>query len=233
MSKIAIITYATPHQKTQDLISALVLRGHRNLSLFALPFSPRKARKVKYIHRFNEPVNIHPSILSQNCDFNYKEVEADSLNEEFNKQKFDAILIAGAGLLPEELALNHKIINGHPGFLPKAKGLDALKWAFYNDLSEIGVTVHFISEKADEGILIDRKIVPLFKEDSFHSFALRQYKLEIEMLANSVELIKTDLPKISLNDDTFKATMRMPIKFEEEMILNFEKRRAKADSIWE
>ena len=194
MSKIAIITYATPHQKTQDLISALIIRGYKKISLFALPFTSRKTRPVKHIHRFNEPLNIHPSTLAQNCNFSYLEVEITELDSVFKENQFDCILIAGAGLLPEDLALNHKIINGHPGYLPKAKGLDALKWAFYNNLAEIGVTVHYISEKADEGIMIDRKIIPLYKEDSFHSFALRQYKTEIDMLADSVEQIKSLLP---------------------------------------
>ena len=230
--KIALIIYATPHQKTQDLVNALLIRGYSNISLFALPFSPRAPRKVKYIHRFNNPVDLHPQVLASNLNFKYKEVEANELNYEFKQHGFDVILIAGVGLLPEELALNHKIINGHPGFLPKVKGLDALKWALYNNITEIGVTTHFISEKADEGILIDRKIVSLYREDSFHSFALRQYQLEINMLADAVEQIKHELPETSLSDDTYQATMRMPIKYEDEMISNFEKRKETSPSIW-
>lgn len=233
MSKIALITYATAHQKTQDVLSALMLRGYSEISLFALPFSPRKVRKAKYIHRFNSPVPIHPKETASACGLHYCEVLADELNHIFSQKKFDAILITGAGLLPEELALNHKIVNAHPGFLPKVKGLDSLKWALYNDVEEIGVTTHFISDKADEGLLIDRKLITLYREDSFHSFALRQYQTEINMLADSVEKIKTNLPKTSLTNDSFKATMRMPIKNEEQMLKNFNLRRLKSPSIWD
>lgn len=233
MTKIAIITYATPHQKTQDVLSKLLLKGYTDIHLFALPFTPRKVRPVKYLHRFNSPTNIHPRETAQSCGFPYTPVNSNDLCSLFERSTFDAILIAGAGLLPEELALNHKVINAHPGFLPKVKGLDSLKWALYHNIEELGVTTHFISEKADEGILIEQKIVPIYKEDSFHSFALRQYQTEIEMLVEAVEKITKPLPTKSLINDSYKATMRMPLKYEEQMLANFNERRSKAPSIWE
>lgn len=230
--KIAIITYVTPHQKTQDVISALLLKGYNDLHLFALPFTARPARKVKYIHRFNNPIEISPKDLAVNIGANYTESTADELSHHFRKHDFDFILIAGAGLLPKHLALNFKIINAHPGFLPKVKGLDSLKWALFNGVPEIGVTTHFISDKADEGTLIDQVIVPLYQEDSFHSFALRQYEMEIELIANSIETISNSQLNVSLNSDIHVATRRMPVALEEEMIQKFESRRLKAPSIW-
>ena len=53
-----------------------------------------------------------------------------------------------------------KIINSHPGYLPNLKGIDAIKWAIYGH-QPIGVSTHYISEKADEGELIERVIVPV------------------------------------------------------------------------
>lgn len=230
--QIAIITYATAHQKTQDVVSALLLKGYKNLHLFALPFKAREARKVQYIHRFNSPLELSPRDLAMNIGAGYTESGADELSHHFRKHSFDFILIAGAGLLPKNLALDFKIINAHPGYLPKVKGLDSLKWALYNEVPEIGVTTHFISEQADEGILIDQAMVPLYKEDSFHSFALRQYQMEIKLIANSIETIKKTELNTSLSNDIYGATRRMPIALEEEMIEKFEARRAKAPTIW-
>ena len=65
------------------------------------------------------------------------------------------ILIGGAGILPKEIIDNVNIINSHPAYLPSVRGLDALKWAIYNDMP-IGVTSHIISEEADSGFLIRR-----------------------------------------------------------------------------
>lgn len=231
--KIAIITYQVAHQKTQDLISGLLLNGFTDLILYALPFVERKQRPVKYQHRFSKPYELSPKELCINLKLGYKEGSVEELDTYFRRNKFDAILIAGAGLLPENFAKNHKVINAHPGFLPKVKGLDALKWAILNEVAELGVTTHFISEKADEGILIDRKIIPLFKEDSFHSFALRQYQTEIHMLVAAVKQAKELKETVLLSDEKFLATMRMPIRLEEEMMQKFENRRRNSPSVYE
>jgi folate-dependent phosphoribosylglycinamide formyltransferase PurN len=228
--KIAIITYQTAHQKTQDLVGGLLLNGYKNLTLLALPFSPRPERKVQFQHRFSYPYELNHKKLAINLDLKCFEFSAEEIESFLDENKFDFVLIAGAGLLPVGLALKHQIINAHPGFLPKVKGLDSLKWAILNETPEIGVSTHFISDKADEGILIDRKIVPIYKEDSFHSFAQRQYAIEIQMLVESIEKSKNLSPKIYLADENFKATMRMPIRLEEEMMRKFEIRRLNSPS---
>ena len=68
--------------------------------------------------------------------------------------------------------------------------MDSLKWAILND-KPLGVTSHIISEEADQGWLIKRDLVPLFKWDTFHSVALRQYEMEMDFLASAVDDIKT------------------------------------------
>lgn len=228
--KIALITYQTAHKKTQDVLSGLLFKGYKNITLFALPFVERSMRPVQFQHRFSSALPIHPKEIALNLGLKYLELEATEIEIELKNKLYDVVLIGGAGLLPESLAMHHSVINAHPGLLPKVKGLDALKWAILNDVEEIGVTTHFISEKADEGILIERKIIPLYKEDSFQTFALRQYETEIEMLIDAVELSQNLKDTASLNDDTYKATMRMPIRLESEMIEKFEKRRLQAPS---
>lgn len=52
------------------------------------------------------------------------------------------------------------------------------------------------------------------------------------MLVNSIKQVNDLKEQISLSDDTYTATMRMPIRLEDEMILKFEKRRVAASSIW-
>ena len=83
-----------------------------------------------------------------------------------------------------------KIINSHPAYLPYVRGLDSYKWAIYYG-KPIGVTSHIISEEADSGYLIKKALVPIYNWDTFHSLALRQYELEIDLLVDSIEDIKT------------------------------------------
>ena len=143
------------------------------------------------------------------------------MNEQLNDFEADYVIIAGAGLLPDELVENHKIINTHPGFLPLTRGLDSLKWAITKGV-KIGVTTHFVDTEADAGFLIEQKLVPIYGNDTFHSVAYRQYEMEIEMLINSVELIPTLTDFKSLSSNEFEATRRMPKAIEENLMQAFE-----------
>ena len=70
----------------------------------------------------------------------------------------------------KDLALSKKIINSHPAYLPYTRGLDSLKWAIFNG-NPIGVTTHIISDEADTGWLISKRMLPLYSWDTFHSVA--------------------------------------------------------------
>ena len=168
---IGIITYDIPHRKTQDLVTKLILNGYSDLHLIVIPWVERKNFQPIFEHRPSKCLNISVEELSDRLKISYSKVETNNLNRFFSENTFRHILIAGAGLLPEELATNHKIINSHPGYLPNVKGLDAFKWAIYQG-QPIGVTTHYITDKADEGELIERRIIPIYFEDSFHNVAL-------------------------------------------------------------
>ncbi|CAL2101497.1 Formyl transferase [Tenacibaculum sp. 190130A14a] len=227
---IGIITYDKPHRKTQDLITKLILNGYSELHLIVIPWVERKNFQPIFKHRPSTCVNINIEELTSRFKLSYSKVDVHNLNSFFSKKIFRHVLIAGAGLLPEELVINHKIINAHPGFLPNVKGLDALKWAIYQE-QPIGVTTHYISEKADEGELIKKVIVPIYYEDTFHSLAYRIYETEIEMLVAAIEHVESKGFKVeSLADERFFANKRMPHRLEIVMMDRFEKLRIKSRS---
>lgn len=218
--KIAVITYDHPHRKTQDVVFGLKAKGYQDVKLYALPFVKReKPFKPIYSHRPSDCHDIYPEQLAANFGYQFQKVEITDLNDFFNEDKPEAILIAGAGILPAELVLNHKLINSHPAYLPEVRGLDALKWAIFND-KPIGVTSHYVNEKADAGYMIDRKIVQISNNDTFHSLAYRQYRMEIDMLLESIELIKekTVFPTLEEKGDVYR---RMPKSKEKELLNNF------------
>ena len=227
---IGIITYDTPHRKTQDLVTKLILNGYSNIHLIVIPWVERKNYQPIFKHRPSNCVKISVEELSVRLKLSYSKVEINDLNKFFSEKRFKHILIAGAGLLPEELATNHKIINSHPGYLPNVKGLDAFKWAIYQG-QPIGVTTHYISDKADEGELIEKRIIPIYFEDSFHNVAYRIYETEIEMLVNSIKLIDNNqLENESLADNRYVANKRMPHNHELIMMSRFEEIRKKSNS---
>lgn len=220
---IAIITYDRPHRKTQDLIYRLMLNYYNNLKLVIIPWIKRKNFKPIYQHRPPTTIDAHYLIFYEMFDIGFDILEINELNDYFTQNKYEYILIGGAGLLPP---MKHKIINSHPGYLPYVKGLDALKWAIY-DRHPIGVTTHFISEKTDEGLMIERRKVPIYREDTFHSLAYRVYETEIEMLATSIKVQPSLEPLVHY---IYNANKRMPNRLESVMMDRFEELRKKSDA---
>ena len=229
---IAIITYDNPHRKTQDLISKLLIFGYKNIYLVIIPWKSRKNFIPIYKHRPSHATLIDLESMCLNLNIKYERVETLNLEVFFLNNNFDNIIIGGAGILPESLCKKFKIINSHPGYLPISKGLDSLKWAIFND-SPIGVTTHFISEQADEGLLIEKKIIPFYLEDSFYSLCLRVYETEIEMLVNAINLVQKKIaPLTDLNDEKYSANRRMPKDKELIMMKKFKLKRARMPSIY-
>lgn len=221
-SKIAVISYNIPHRKTQDILHQLKAKGYNNVKVYALPFIKRENPfKPIYEHRPSKAINIELKDYLKNFKYDLITCTTENLSELFKNDKPDYILIAGAGLLPDEVVINHKIINTHPGFLPKTRGLDSLKWAIVKGV-EIGITTHLIDKEADAGYLIEQKLIPIYSNDTFHSVAQRQYETEIEMLVNSIELIPNLKIFPSLSCTKFEATRRMPKSIEENLLKSFE-----------
>ena len=228
-NSIAIITYDRAHRKTQDTISKLLIRGYKNLTVIALPWEERKNFKPLFSHRPSNCEEIQLDVLCKNLSITFEKMKVEELCDYFNVKRFNHILIAGAGLLPDELVLKHKIINSHPGYLPFSKGLDAFKWAIYNGMP-LGATVHYVTNTADEGTLIHQEMINVEFTDTFHSVANRLYELEVKLLVDSIDLLEEGLSaNTSLSDVRYRATRRMPHRIEIAMMARFETLRAKKD----
>lgn len=77
--------------------------------------------------------------------------------------------------------LNHNIfsiakkyaINIHPSLLPKYKGLHPIQEALFNGEKETGITLHFISEKVDEGDIISQIKIPIDDNDYIYDLHVK------------------------------------------------------------
>ena len=213
---IYVLTYDAPHRKTQDLLFRLKIRGYDDVSVLATPWQERKNFKPLIPHRKFNTLDITPSDLCKKFGYNFDKIEVDDLHNSENGW----IIIGGAGILPEDVVKSGRVINSHPAYLPYVRGLDSLKWAIYYG-KPIGVTTHIISEECDAGALINQKFVPLYSWDTFHSVSQRQYEMEIDMLADSIEDVKTaTLEELSTTDSI--PMRRMPHSHEIRLMARFQ-----------
>lgn len=194
---IKVLTYNAPHRKTQDLLFRLKASGYNDIDVLATPWQERKNFKPLIPHRKFNTLNIEPSNLCKQLNYNFSEIELKDI-----EISNDWMLIGGAGMLPEDIVKSNKVINSHPAYLPHVRGLDSLKWAIYYD-KPIGVTTHIISEECDAGKLIRKELVPLYSWDTFHSVSQRQYEMEIDMLVDSIKDVeKASLDELSTTEST-------------------------------
>ncbi len=183
MEKLGIITYDTNHLKTEQIL--LRLAGRYSIRVYALPYVQRPARKVLLQHRPDQSAAAHPRDICRRYGLPYIPVENDAQID----NGCELYLIAGAGILSAECLRGKRVLNGHPGVIPAARGLDAFKWSVYNMLP-LGVTLHYIDERVDAGEVISVVPTPVFPSDTLETLARRHYENEIQMLSRFEEHLK-------------------------------------------
>ena len=215
---IAILTYNVKHRKTYDTLALLKAKGYGDVVVYAQPMTYTKKRQPVVKHRPEMIMDIpEPDILCRNLGYTYIEGKFINTIEESDDTIF---LLCGAGLLPVNFVLSHRIINSHPGYIPLARGLDSYKWSIYNSLP-IGVTTHFLGDYVDGGEVIERREIEVGEFDTFHSVARRVYENEIDMLVGAIEKVDEEHEIIIPGKDSilFK---RMPDGKEREIFSRFE-----------
>lgn len=97
----------------------------------------------------------------------------------------------GAILKPEAIAIPvHGVINLHSGFLPDYRGVMATFWALLHGETEIGTTLHYISDGSiDTGDIIGNTHMPVVEDNSYLWHVLQLYPQSCDLLAQKIEEI--------------------------------------------
>lgn len=221
-SRICLLSYQRVHRKTIDTLASLKIYGYTNVCVYAKP--------LHYTKQYIPIVKHRPEIETSNFlnEFGYEriirnigyELRNISSYEEIEEEDSSIFLVCGAGIIPIDIIQRYRIINSHPGYLPVVRGLDALKWAVIEGLP-IGVTTHLLGNNIDAGNIIERIKLPIYKNDTFHMVAYRQYSLEIQMLVHAIE--KIDEIMFYTDGEGYPVYKRMPHKMETMIYPMFEK----------
>lgn len=104
--------------------------------------------------------------------------------------KFDLVILAGyMKILDFETVKSNTFINIHPSFLPKYKGLNAIKRAFINKEKYSGITIHMVNENIDDGEIIYQKKLEIKPNWDLKTFEKEIHKLEHFYYPRIIELL--------------------------------------------
>ena len=138
-----------------------------------------------------------PSIIINKKDYETKlEFEKNLIN---TTKKFQPKLIILAGFLNilSKNFLKHfpsKVINIHPSLLPSFKGLETHKRAKNAGVLIHGCTVHYVSEKVDDGKIIAQGATTILKEYSIEEITNKILKIEHNLYPTAIaNMLKKNL----------------------------------------
>ena len=213
--RIGVITYDNVHLKTEQLVCRYMQNEKvSEVNLYALPFIPRADRVVIFQHRPDMTRSVPTESLAELSKVKFQKWNGNEAISEFN----DIFVIGGAGIIDIAFANSKPIVNAHPGIIPLTRGLDSFKWAIYNN-DPVGNTLHLIDNEVDKGEILQIEYTPVFSSDSIETLARRHYELEIDMLANVLDVIDS---RVNPSNIERPATMRMKTEIESDMVRKFE-----------
>ena len=88
-----------------------------------------------------------------------------------------------------------RLINIHPSYLPKFKGLNAQEQAIKAKSTFSGCTAHYVSSKIDSGEIILQKKVKILKKDNTESLSKKILIEEHKIYPRALQMVARRLLK--------------------------------------
>ncbi len=117
---------------------------------------------------------------------------SENTSEFVRSEKIDILVNAGTPRILKKNIISAPslgILNCHPGLLPAFRGCTCVEWAIYLD-EEIGNTVHFMTEKIDEGPVVLKEGLLFKKSDSYSDIRVKVYKHGFELMAQAICILQ-------------------------------------------
>ena len=76
-------------------------------------------------------------------------------------------------------------LNAHPGLLPEVRGSASVAWAIHRD-ERVGCSCHFIDAKIDQGPLVSRREIEVFRGDTYEKLCWETVRLSGTLMTEAV-----------------------------------------------
>jgi formyltetrahydrofolate deformylase len=91
-------------------------------------------------------------------------------------------------LIPAELCESYNIINIHHSFLPSFIGANPYQHAYDRGVKLVGATCHYVTEKLDQGPIIEQDVKRVTHKDSKEDMLKKGKEVEKNVLAQGLQL---------------------------------------------
>ena len=151
------------------------------------------AKGIRLAKNYNIPIEIFDKKK-------FNKVQFETLCQKvLLKHKIEMICLAGFMQILSKKFLNkwqNRIINIHPSYLPKNKGLNPQKQVLDEKSSYTGCTVHFVNEKIDDGKIILQEKIKVMHNDSVQTLSDRILEKEHIIYPKALKKIALEILKI-------------------------------------
>ena len=136
----------------------------------------------------------------------------DYINSVISKTNAELIFSAGYPyILPKNIISIDKIfINSHPSYLPHYKGRECIKRAYLNNEKNYGCTLHYMSEKVDEGKIIYQSKFPLNGRSLYELYEYMFSKCEVDVVQQGLKKILFSARETSKTLSAISAFLNSP-----------------------
>lgn len=152
-----LITYAANNKNGLNVLKELKAQGFEIEYLILHP-----KEKSKYLNEIIKEANV-----SQENIIFWKKDEKEKMIEKINKKRSEILFSVNFGYkIPRKILEKYrKSLNLHLSYLPYNKGSHPNVWAIVDE-TPIGVTIHEMSEKIDEGRIIYQEEIKINSTDT-------------------------------------------------------------------
>ena len=148
-------------------------------------------QKEAFALKLAEAAGVETLFIDPNT-FSGKKAYEEKLIALLDERNIDLICLAGYMRLLSPLFIAHyknKILNIHPALLPAFKGGNAIDDALAFGAKVTGVTVHFATEKLDNGPILLQESVSVEEGDTPDALLERVHAVEHKLYPKAIQLI--------------------------------------------
>lgn len=133
--------------------------------------------------------NVRCEVVERKEEMSKEEHEGLILNI-LKEKEIEIVLLAGyMRILSSDFIQSYpnRILNIHPSLLPKYQGKSAMKRAWDSSDEYLGVSVHYVDEGIDTGVLLEQGILHRSESKDYEAYCVKLHALEHELYPKVIE----------------------------------------------